>query len=42
MKGLGFLEETLDLIAPWVDTSTVSFGNRVKLVAADGMAGLVR
>lgn len=41
MKGLGFLEETLDLIAPWVDTSTVSFGNRVKLVAADGMAGLV-
>lgn len=42
MKGLGFLEETLHLIAPWADTGCVSFGNKEKLVAADGTAGLVR
>lgn len=40
MKGLGFLEETLHLIAPWVDTSCVSYGKKEKLVAADGTAGL--
>lgn len=37
-----FLEETLHLIAPWADTGRVSFRNKEKLVAADGMAGPVR